>query len=151
MVEKNSFLHFFGCFGQFFCVFQEIGPSSVFTSEEIPVCLVCFRVFLESIIRNKMSYTGLGSGFWVRFGSEKKFFFAENFFFIFSDVMGSFFCVLPENRSSSVFTFEKIPVCLVFFRVFLLFLIWNKMCYTGLGSGFFRGVAHRTELQYTVP
>ena len=76
----------------------------------------------------------MGSGEWI-LGQI----WVQKFFLLFSDVLGSSFYVFQENRSSSVFTFERIPVCLVFFRVFLLFLIWNKMCYTGLGSGFLRG------------
>ena len=139
--KKNSFSFFRTFWAVPFCAFSENGSSSVFTFEKIPVCLVFFRVFLLSLITNKVSHTGLGSAFWVRFGSEKGFSFGrKNFCFLFPDVLGSFFCVFQENRSSSVFTFEKIPVCLVFFRVLLLYLIVNKRSYTRLGSGFFRGV-----------
>ena len=84
-----------------------------------------------------MSYTGLGSGFWARFGSEKKIFFGrKKFFFVFWDVLYSYFCVFPEKVSSSFFTFGKIPVCLMFFRVFAMSLIGSIMSYTGIGSGF---------------
>ena len=72
----------------------------------------------------------MGSGEWI-LGQI----WVQKFFLLFSDVLGSFLYVFPENGSFLVFTFERIPVCLVFFRVSALSLIGNRMFYTGLGSG----------------
>ena len=70
-------------------------------------------------------------------GPKKNFFFGrKKIFFCFSDVLGSFFCVFPKNRSSEIFTFEEISGRRLFFCVFALSLIGNMMSYTGLGSGF---------------
>ena len=135
-VEKKVFSVFLDILGSFCFVFLENGLSSVFTFEKSSVCLVFFRVFALSLIGNIVSYTGLGSGFWTWFESEKKGFFGWKKFLLFFGFLGNFFCVFPENGSSSIFTLEKIAVCLLFFRVFTQSLISNRVSYTGLGSGF---------------
>ena len=94
LVEKKFFFVFSSVLGRVFCISPENSSSSLFTFEKIPVRLVFFRVFLLSLIRNIMFYTGVRSRIWAGFGSEKKIFFArKNFFFVFPDVLGSFFWV----------------------------------------------------------
>ena len=71
---------------------------------------------------------------WVR---KKKFFGRDFFFFfVFLGFLGSFFSVLPSRKLPHPFTFEKMPVCLVFFRVFVVSLLGDVVAYTGLGDEF---------------